>query len=75
MSTNKAELVQVNGYGAISVNDKAANNFYIVNFTSIPYTPQEDVEPYGNQLASGDIVCNAIYKSPGHHKPKFYVGP
>ena len=38
MSANKEELVKVNGYGAISANYNATNNFYIVCFTSIPYT-------------------------------------
>ena len=42
--TNKAEIVQVNGCGAKSANDEAENNFYIVRFTSVPHTPQEDVE-------------------------------
>ena len=44
MSTNKAELVKANGYGAISSNDEAANNVYIVWCTYIPYTLQEVVE-------------------------------
>ena len=43
MSTNKAELFEANGYGAIASNDGASNNVYIVNFTSVIYTLQEDV--------------------------------
>ena len=30
ISTNKAELVKVNRYGAIAANNESANNFYIV---------------------------------------------
>ena len=37
---NKAELVQVNGYGAIASNYEAENKFYIVCFKSVPYTLQ-----------------------------------
>ena len=37
MSTNKAELVKLNGYGAISINDEAANIFYSFSSTYIPY--------------------------------------
>ena len=33
MSNNKAKIVQVNGYGAIASNDKAANSFYTVRYT------------------------------------------
>ena len=35
MSTNKSELVNLNEYGDIAVNDEAENNFYIVSFTSV----------------------------------------
>ena len=58
----------MNGYGDISANDKAANIFYIIHFTSVPYTLQEDVESDGNQLESGGLVFNAIYTFPGRHK-------
>ena len=44
MENSKAELVKVNGYGAIAANDEAENDFYIVRFTSVPYTLQEYVE-------------------------------
>ena len=32
MSTNKAELVEVNGYGAKSANDESANIFTLFTF-------------------------------------------
>ena len=70
MLDNKAELVQVNRYGDISANDEAANHFYIFCFTSAPYTLQEYVESDGSHLAYGDLVCHAIYTSPGRHKLK-----
>ena len=44
MSTNKAGLVKVNGYGFIASNDEAENIFYIDPFKSVTYTLQEDVE-------------------------------
>ena len=40
MSTNKAKLVNLDGYGAIATNDEPANKFYIVRFTYVPYTLQ-----------------------------------
>ena len=36
---------------------------------------QEYVESYGNQLAHGNIVFNAIYTSPGRPKSCFYIDP
>ena len=71
MSTNKSELVKVNGCGDISANYEASNKFYIVHFTSVPDTLQEDVESYGNQFSSGDFVCNVIYTSHGWHRSSF----
>ena len=65
----------MNGYGAISDNYEAANIFYIVRFTSVPYILQEDVRSYGNQLVSSYPVFNAIYESPGQHKSLFCANP
>ena len=75
MSNNKSELVKVNGHGAISVNYEAANKLYTVFFIYVPYTLQEDVESDGNQLASGELFCSAIYTSPERHKSRFYFVP
>ena len=38
ISTIKEENIQVNGYGAISGNDGAWNNVYIVHNKSVSYT-------------------------------------
>ena len=62
MSNNRADFVKVNGYGAIAANGESANTFYVVCFTYIPLTLQEDVESDGNQLTSGDPIY--IYVAP-----------
>ena len=61
----------MNGYGDIAANYEAANIFHTVCFTYVPYTPQEDVESYENQLEYGDPIFNTIYTSPGQHKSRF----
>ena len=43
MSTDKAEIFRVNGYGNIANNYEDTNIFYIVCFTSVSYKLQEDV--------------------------------
>ena len=43
MSTNKEELVEVNGYGDKAANEEAADKFCTFYFTYIPYTIQENV--------------------------------
>ena len=73
MKTNKEELGNINGYGAIADNNKSENIFYIVCFTAVPYTTPKYVESYGNQLESGGLIWNAIYTSPGQQKSSFYV--
>jgi len=39
-----AETVKANQYGAFSTEDEDADGYYIVKWTSDPYTLQEDVE-------------------------------
>ena len=55
MLTNKAELVEVNGYSIICSNNEAVNNCHNVFFTSVPCKLQEDMESYCNELAFGDL--------------------
>ena len=43
ISTNKEELVVVNGFGEIDSNDEAENIVYFVCFTSVPYDLQVTV--------------------------------
>ena len=61
------------GYVDIAANDETENIFDIVCFTYVPYTPWEDVKLYGNQSASGDIVCNEIFTYTERHKSRLYV--
>ena len=53
ISTNKAEIVDISGYGAIASNGEAANMFSIFCFAYVHYMLQEGVESVGNQLSSG----------------------
>ena len=71
ISTNREEIVKVNEYVAIATNYEAANNFYTVQFTYVPYILQEYLESDGNKLSSYDLVCNAVYTYPVRHKSRF----
>ena len=55
MSTNKTDIVELNGYGYVSSNDEAANNYYIFIFTYITYMLQVRVYSDDNQLSSGEF--------------------
>ena len=37
------------------------------------YNSLQTGSPYGNQLASGDPVCNELYIYPGRHKSCFFL--
>ena len=63
MSTNKVELVELGGYGAIAADDESANDLLWFCFVSVIYILQEDMESDGNQLTSGDLFFNDIYIS------------
>lgn len=44
MKEMMAELVELNQFGAFSTEDDDADGYYVVKWTSEPYTLQEDVE-------------------------------
>ena len=73
MFTNKSEIVEMNRCSSISNNGETENNVDIFCFISVLYTLEEYVESGGNQLTSGDVVCNAIYISPGWKNHNFML--
>ena len=60
-----AETVKANQYGAFSTEDEDADGYYIVKWTSDPYTLQEDVElpeyTPAMKIKAGALVCDAEY--------------
>ena len=71
VETRMSEQVQVGNKGAFSCDDSTTDGYYIVEWTSEPYTLQEDkmlteFKP-AMQLKAGALVCDAIYleKAPG----------
>ena len=60
-------------FGAVNTDDARTEGFYIVRFTSVPYTLQED-EFDGNELLSaGSLVCDAVYYEPARGNSSWYV--
>ena len=75
IGTNMAELVEINSYGAININDSKADGFYIVKFVENPHTLQESVVVNSETIEAGSLVCSAHYMSPARGKSKWYLGP
>ena len=66
-----AEKINIGGHGAFGTEDENADGYYIVKWTSVPYTLQEDVEltefTPAIRIKAGELVCDADYynKVPG----------
>ena len=62
MAESKAQLVEIDGYGALSTDDDRTEGYYIVRFVSCAYTLQEDTQTEaGDILKQGELVCDAVY--------------
>jgi hypothetical protein len=65
LATMMAETVEVGGNGAFLADDDRYDGYYIVRWTSSPYTLQEDllleefVPPI--RIEAGELVCDAVY--------------
>ena len=65
ITTIMAENIEVGSIGAFRTEDENADGYYLVQFTSEPYTLQEatlltEYEP-PLQLDEGELVCEATY--------------
>eukprot|EP00957_Ditylum_brightwellii_P070261 5337625-Ditylum_brightwellii.AAC.1 len=57
-------MVNENNFGTVNTNDPKAEVFYIVIFTSLPYTLQENIVAENDLVKEGSLVCEAEYMSP-----------
>ena len=49
-------IMKVN-YGAIDADDYTCHDYYIIKFSSSPYTLQVDLSIDGQVISSGEMVC------------------
>jgi hypothetical protein len=58
----------------LAANTKAERNFYIVRYTSSPFTVQERTKDNGDTFEKGELVVTARYTYPSNgKKSKYYV--
>ena len=48
-------------YGAIDYDDYVCHGYYVIRFSSFPYTSQEDLDIYVQVIYSSEMVCEGIY--------------
>ena len=75
VASNIAATITANSYGAMNADDPKTDGFYIIQFTSPPYTLQNDIEVNGDKITSGNLVCDAEYLSPAQKGSNWYVTP
>jgi hypothetical protein len=60
-----AEKVEVGSFGTFHTDDPDADGYYLVEWTSVPYTIQDNVEltEYDPpiQIKEGELVCDGNY--------------
>ena len=62
---NTARTIQVGSIGAIDADNRHSHGYYMVEFTSFPYTLKENKNMYGKLIESVDILSSVRYFSMG----------
>ena len=58
----KMYLIATEGkYGAIDSDDSSCHGYYIIKFSSYPYTLQEELNIDGQVISYGEMVCEGNY--------------
>ena len=70
--------IKVNGYGAVaSANEDALEQYYLVRWTGLPFTLQEETALWGydEPAGAGAEVCEAIVQERLHSCPGWWQTP
>ena len=73
IGSNMGSYVSECSFGAVNTNDTRTEGFYIVRFTSFPYTLQDDEYVDNEVLTGGSIVCDAVYYEPARENSLWYI--
>ena len=67
-------IIGVN-YGDIDDDDSTCHGYYIIRFSSFPYTLQEYFNIYGQVIYSDEMVCEGTYYFPININSCYYYSP
>jgi len=73
IGTNMGLCIKDYSFGAVNTTDSRTEGFYIVRFTSAPYTLQEDEFDSNELLSAGSLVCDAVYYQPARENSSWYI--
>ena len=54
-------IIMEGKYGAIDTYDSPCHGYYIISFSSSPYTLQTDLYIDGQVISSGEMVCEGTF--------------
>ena len=67
-------LISMEGkYGAIDTDDYSFHGYYIIKFSSSPYTIQADLSIDAKFLSSSEMLCKGTYFFPININSNYYV--
>ena len=58
---NMSLIIMVGQYGAIDMYDSSCHGYYIIKFSSSPYTLKLGLIINGQVISSGEMVCEGTY--------------
>ena len=58
---NMSLIIMEGKYGAIDSDDSSCHGYYIIKFSSYPYTLQTDFSVDGKFISSSEMVCEGNY--------------
>ena len=70
---NMSLIIPEGKHGAIDTDDSSWHGFYIIMFSSSPYTLQSDLSIDGKVIYSGEMVCEGNYFFPININSHYYV--
>ena len=69
-------LIIIEGnYGVIDSGDSTCHSYYIIRFSSCPYTLQVELIIYGQVVSSGKMVCEETCYFPININSRYCVSP
>ena len=54
-------IIMEGKYGSIDTDDSLCHGYYIIKFSSSPYTLQADLSIFGQVISSDEMVCEGTY--------------
>ena len=72
---NMSMIIIEGNYGDIYAGDYSCRGYYIIRFSSYPYTLQADLNIDSQLIYSGEMECEGTYYSPINITSHYYVSP